>query len=178
MRSRHRPPMRARAHRALAAAGEACVPSGLSQQIETRRPERDEEPADGVADRPPAFVGGFDEDDEAEHDRERPEDEHDAAVEGGHAAAPPAATMTRTGACLSTKSTVSPKIARFPAASRMRRGPPMTMISAPRRTASSVIARPALRARMMRAITLTPYESPIARASSSCSFAARTWSGR
>ena len=53
----------------------------------------------------------------------------------------------------------------------------MTMISELRRIASSTMARPMLRVRAMRPITVTPYESPIARASSSCSFASRTSSG-
>ena len=90
----------------------------------------------------------------------------------------PAATITRHGACLSTKSTVWPKMARCLAASSTPRGPPMTTISESRRAASSTIARPALRARVIRPITLTPYDSPIARASSSCSFADATSSGR
>ena len=52
------------------------------------------------------------------------------------------------------------------------------MISECRRIASSTIARPMLRVREIRPMTRTPYESPIARASSSCSFASRTSSGR
>src|SRR5262249_58810421 len=108
--------------------------------------------ADGAA----APVGGAHEDREAEPDGEQPEDEHAAAVHPGHAAALPAVTITRTGACLSTKSTVSPKIARFPRVRRTRRGPPITMISEPRRTLSSTIARPGLRARTMRETPFTP----------------------
>ena len=68
----------------------------------------------------------------------------------------PAATMTRQGALRRTKSTVSPKIRRRPRWRRTRRGPPMTMISAPRRVASSTIARPALRVRGDAADHLAP----------------------
>src|SRR2546428_354987 len=149
-----------------------------AQKVEPRGAECDEQRADSEPHRPSALIGRADEDREAEHDREHPEDQHRPAVDAAHAAALPAATIRRTGACLSTKSTVSPKIARLPAASFTRRGPPMTMISAPRRTASSTIARPEFRARTMRETTFTPYESPIARASSSCSCASRTSSGR
>ena len=52
------------------------------------------------------------------------------------------------------------------------------MISVPRRSASSTIAGPALRARTRRSSTRIPYESPIAIASSSSSFAASSSSAR
>src|SRR5437773_5349358 len=160
--------MRAPERRGRVAAVAAFGPSALPEQVDAGGAERGEERADREPERPAALVRRADEDREAEHDRREAEDQHHAAVHLRHATALAATTMTRTGACLSTKSTVSPKIARLPVASLTRRGPPITMISEPRRTDSSTTARPAFRARTMRLITFTPYESPIARASSSC----------
>ncbi len=54
---------------------------------------------------------------------------------------------------------------------QMRRGDPRTMISALRASASATIAGPAACARSSRVMTRTPYESPIATASSSSPFA-------
>src|SRR6266550_2220693 len=170
--------MRAPVRRGRVGAVAASWPSVLPEQVDAGGAEGDEERADYEPERPAALVRRADEDREAEHDRREGEDEHRSAVHLRHATALAATTMTRTGACLSTKSTVSPKIARLPVASLTRRGPPITMISEPRRTDSSTTARPAFRARTMRLTTLTPYESPIARASSSCSLASRTWTGR
>src|SRR5229473_2237298 len=149
----------------------AMMPS--AKEIEAAGPERDEERADHEPAHAAAVQGGRDENAEAEHDDGERERERDPAIERRvHVVSSLlAATMTRQGACLSTKSTVSPKIGRLPRARRTRRGPPMTMISEPRRVASSTIARPALRARTMRSVTRTPYDSPIALASSSCAFA-------
>ena len=69
-----------------------------------------------------------------------------------------------------------PKIARFRLGMSFL-GAPMTMISDARRSASWTIAAPAVRARMSRGITLTPYDSPIARASSSSRFASSSSAG-
>ena len=95
---------------------------------------------------------GDDEHHEAEEDHRRREHDDNTAVHLAHAADFPVATMTRTGACLSTKSTVSLKTPRVPAP----RGAPITMISLCRRVASSTIALPALRARTIRSVTSTP----------------------
>src|SRR5581483_1419450 len=139
-------------------AARSLAPLPAAQQVEARAAEREQKQPERVTDAAAPRARGLDEDGDPEPDRHEPEDEHGAPVEaGGHAAAASrAATITRQGACLSTKSTVSPKMGRRRAASLRRRGPPMTTISEPRRTASSTMARPALRARRMRGITRTP----------------------
>src|SRR5581483_220273 len=144
------------------------------QEVDAAGADSDEEDSDECAD--PVRRPGHDGD--AEGDGDHPEDEDPPPVNAHHAAALPAVTITRHVACLSTKSTVSPKIRFRPAASRTRRGLPMTMISASRRCASSTTARPGLRARTRRGITRTPYDSPMALASSSWRFASATSSGR
>src|ERR671931_2387590 len=136
--------------------------------MQARGPESDEERADHEADDSAAAERRHDEQREAEPDEDDREDSDAEPVEP-HAALGAAATMTRQGACLSTKSTVPPKI--VPRPPRPFRGAPMTMISEWRRSASSTIARPAFRARTSRPRTSTPYESPIARASSRRSLA-------
>src|SRR5437588_11641373 len=118
--------MRARERRAPAAAAAACGPLLLPQEVDPSGAERDEERADDEADGPAAGVRGPDEECEPKPDRNEREGEDGVPIDAAHCAALPAATMTRTGACLSTKSTVSPKIARRPVESRIRRGPPMT----------------------------------------------------
>src|SRR6476469_3858117 len=148
--------MRAPVRRGLAGAVEASWPSVLPEHVDAGGAEGDEERADREPERPAALVGRPDEDREPEHDRRDGEGQHCTAVHLRHDTALAATTITRIGACLSTKSTVSPKIARFPAVSRTRRGPPITMISEPRRTDSSTPARPAFRARTMRLTTFTP----------------------
>src|SRR4051794_32876382 len=130
--------------------------ANLPLQVDPPRAECDEERPDDVADEAAAVHGGDDEHREADEHHRRREHDDRARVRPAHAVTFPVATITRTGACFRTKSTVSPKIARRPAASLTRRGPPMTMISEPRRMASSTIARPEFRARMMRVTTLTP----------------------
>src|SRR5207302_980349 len=103
------------------------------------------------------------EDDADAEMRQRPDDDRQPdqdhqerhPAHQGHvhqAAFRPAATMTRDGAFLSTYSTVGPKIVFHPP-----RRAPSTMISVARRSASSTIARPALRARTTRSTTRTPY---------------------
>src|SRR2546430_10476206 len=101
-------PTRARARPGLVAAGAASAPSALPEQVDAGGAERDEERADREPDRPAALVGRADENREAEDDRRDAEDEHRPAVEAAHATALAATTITRTGACLTTKSTVSP----------------------------------------------------------------------
>src|SRR5205823_11466019 len=137
------------------------------EEREPSDPGGDEEHAEDEADG--AASSGRrhgDERDSDPHESDR-EDRHSGPVEA-HAAFGVAVTITRHGACFRTKSTVSPKT-RPPR--RPLRGAPMTMISLRRRSASSTTARPALRARTSRPVTSTPYFSPIARASSSCSYA-------
>ena len=124
---------------------------------------------------PPPSDDRLDEKRDPEHDREEPEHEDGAAIETGHAArSRGVATITRHGAWRSTKSTESPKIC-APAALQLHapRAGHDDDLGARGRIASSTIARPMLRVRAMRPMTRTPYESPIARASSSCSFASR-----
>src|SRR5438876_1535494 len=133
------------------------------QEVEPADAEGDEERPEHEAERPAAAERRHHEQREAEPDEDDRED-GDAEPVDPHAALGAAATMTRQGACLSTKSTVPPKIVPWPP--RPFLGAPMTMISACRRSASSTIARPAWRARTRRPLTSTPYESPIARASS------------
>src|SRR5439155_17363497 len=114
---------------------------------ETGRAEGDEERAEHEADDSPAAQRRHHEQGEAEPDEDDSED-GDAEPVDPHAALGAAATMTRQGACLSTKSTVPPKI--VPRPPRPFLGAPITMISAFRRSASSTIARPALPARPSR----------------------------
>src|SRR3954468_14897403 len=133
------------------------------EQVQPPRSERCEEGADRVAEAA-AVPEGLHHDRDAQRDRDEPEDGGSAAVCVSHAALGAAATITRQGAFLSTKSTVPPKI-RPRRRWTSRRGAPITMISLLRRSASSTIARPARRARISRPTTCTPYASPIARAS-------------
>src|SRR3954451_9456826 len=159
MRSRRTRSRRAPGHRVRAGAAAAFAPSAiLPEQVQPPGAETDEQGANDVPARAPAMPGGGHQQPEAQHDDRGCEDHRYAPVQrAGHSADSfEAATMTRHGACFSTKSTVSPKIARLPAARRTRRGPPITMISEPRRVASSTMARPALRARTMRSTTRTP----------------------
>src|SRR3954447_10914820 len=148
-----------------------------AQEGDAPDPEPDEQHPQDVAHGASARRGRLGEERGPEHDRDEPEHEHRALVEAHAARSRGGATMTRHGAWRRTKSTASPKIWRRPRSSRTRRGPAMTMISELRRIASSTMARPMFRVRAMRPITVTPYDSPIARASSSCSFASRTSSG-
>src|SRR5581483_1346782 len=138
-------------------AGHARGRLSPEQEVYATDADRDEEHADQGADE----VRGSHDYGDAERDRHEPEDEDPPAVDAHHAAALPAATITRHGACLRTKSTVSPKIRLRPDARRTRRGPPMTMISESRRRASSTIARPECLARTNRGVTRTPHDSPI-----------------
>ena len=141
---------------------ESDASAAAQQHVQPPRAGCDEEEPDHVSQRSA-------DDDGLDQQRDADPDEHDCErnrcrAVGPHAALLPAATMTRQGACLRTKSTVSLKIV---CRGRPRRGAPITMICVPRRSASSTIARPALRARTIRLLTSTPYSSPIARASSS-----------
>src|SRR5919204_4748418 len=111
----------------------------------------DEEDAEQIAD---SAAGDRRLDDERDADPDEDEGQgDDRRPVRPHAARRSAATITRQGACLRTKSTVSLKTA---CRGRSRRGVPITMISVCRRSASSTIARPALRARTRRSVTSTP----------------------
>src|SRR3954471_23818981 len=138
-----------------------------SGQGEAGEAEGDEEHADEVAEDGAPVNGRDDDERDADPDEDDAEDGDAAPVEVHAATLRPAATITRQDACFRTKSTVSLKTP--PRCSA--RGAPMTMISLLRRTASSTIARPALRARTRRSVTFTPYSSPIATAASSASSA-------
>src|SRR5256714_2189232 len=140
--------------------------SARPEQVEAAEPEADEEDADDVTEGGAPSRGRDGEHGDPDRDEDDAEGGDARAVEV-HAAFRPAATMTRQGACLSTKSTVSLKTP----PRRSTRGAPMTMISVWRRCASSTIARPALRARTRRSLTSTPYSSPIAAAASRASYA-------
>src|SRR4029453_7264706 len=90
-----------------------------------------------------------------EDEQHRREGERRAgAHRSAHAARRPAARSTRQGLALRTWSTVGPKIAVRRRAGR--RGAPMTMSSAVRRSASSTIAGPARLARTSRVTARTP----------------------
>src|SRR3954447_14832102 len=125
MQSRRTRRRRAPARRARAATEEACGPlPALPQEIETARPESDEHRSDHKTARATAVQRRRHEKCEPEHrDRQR-EQRRDPAIERGaqDVVSFEAATITRQGACFSTKSTVSPKIARLPEASLTRRG--------------------------------------------------------
>src|SRR6266511_558167 len=147
--------------------------SPRAEQIEPAEAECHEQRPEHVAEIPAPNRGHRHEcdPDPDEHECER----RNTVAIGVHAAFLPAATITRQGACLSTKSTVSPKSAR---PGRSARGAPMTMISELRLAASSTIARPALRARTIRSVTSTPYSSAIAAAASSAAYAFSSSSSR
>src|SRR5690349_10471258 len=113
-------------------AGKGTNLSPGSEQVEPAEAEGDEEDAHEVAEDRAAVDGRDDDEREPDPDEDGAEDGDGAAI-GVHAAAfRPAATITRQGACLRTKSTVSlntpPR--------RSERGAPMTMISLVRRSAS------------------------------------------
>src|SRR6266540_4709322 len=147
--------------------------SPRAEQIEPAEAERDEERPEQVAEIPTPNRGHRHEcdPDADEHDRKC----RDAVPIRVHAAFRPAATITRHGACLSTKSTVSLKSAR---PGRSERGAPMTMISEMRLGASAKIASQAMRARTIRSVTSTPYSSAIAAAASSAAYAFSSSSSR
>ncbi len=95
-----------------------------AEQIEPADAQGDEEDPQQIAESRPAVCRR--DRDERDADPDEDEGEADEAVPvGPHAARGPAATMTRLGACLRTKSTVSLNTARRPET----RGVPMTMIS-------------------------------------------------
>src|SRR2546421_12511095 len=83
------------------------------QEVEPAGAEGDEERPEHEAERPAPAERRHDEQGEAEPDEDDRED-GDAEPVDPHAALGAAATMTRQGACLSTKSTVPPKIVPWP----------------------------------------------------------------
>src|SRR5678815_2427215 len=99
----------------------------MFQQVQAAGAQGDEQNADQIAD-PAAVARCLDEDLDPEYDRDDAEDQRRISVAGFHAARGAAATITRHGAFLRTKSTVPQKI-RPRRRSRSRRGEPMTMIS-------------------------------------------------
>src|SRR5204862_8305830 len=122
-------------------AGSFLATSHLPEQVQAPGARDDEERADQVADAAAVALGDDDHYRADEHRRHR-EEARGLAVD--HATRRAAATITRDFEFLSTKSTVFPKIALRPG--WRARGAPTTMISACRRSASSMIAPPAWRA--------------------------------
>src|SRR5437899_149799 len=90
----------------------SALPPAPPQELQPSYARRDEERAEQEPDHAAAVGGRHDEEGDPDPDERDREDGDASAVEPHAAACGAAATMTRHGACLSTKSTVSPKIAR------------------------------------------------------------------